>query len=61
MSSFVENFINIFYFNWLIFSIAISYMFDTKEGKETKDPKTNKYIEKIRIFLWLHDFRVTCP
>jgi hypothetical protein len=38
MSSVVENFTNIFYFNWLIFSITISYMFDTKEGKETKDP-----------------------
>jgi hypothetical protein len=41
MSSFVENFTNIFYFNWQIFSIAISYMFDIKEGKETKDPRNS--------------------
>jgi preprotein translocase subunit SecG len=40
MNSFVENITNIFYFNWLIFSIAISYMIDT-EGKETKDPRNS--------------------
>jgi hypothetical protein len=41
MTSFVENFTNIFYFNWLIFSIAISYTFDSEDGKETKDPRNS--------------------
>jgi hypothetical protein len=41
MSSIVENFSNIFYFDWLIFSIAISYMFDIKEGKKTKNPRNS--------------------
>jgi hypothetical protein len=39
MSSFVENITNIFYFNWLILSKAISYIFDIMEGKQTKDPR----------------------
>jgi hypothetical protein len=41
MTALVENSTNILYFNWLIFSIAIPYMFDTKERKEIKDPKNS--------------------